>query len=648
MAPMLFITSWACVFLLSCLVGFANARPERGKWINGINKDQLTLWYVKSLYSGSQISVEIQCQSDAEVRLNISWVLRRSPCAQEYIGLNSTIAKSYLQSPQFLTTAYKETEYLNATVGYISCHKSRHLYIHPFNYTKPTVTRLTSKKTSATKTDEASTKTSGTEATAAADVSAESGKDGSAAAQPGKDGSAAAQPGKDGSAPAAGSESKPLQEGGTGANRKRREADSSKVTSSTPKPVSSSPAKAKTGVDYFPDRNENDADRFLKVWKDGYYVLILEFSSADSEKPLPDKFHAEITVRMTKDDNYISAADWPLLIFYGMMGLVYIGYGIFWLFMLACNWRDLLRVQFWVGGVILLGMLEKAVFFAEYENINKEGQPVQGAIILAELVSCVKRGLARMLVIIVCLGFGIIKPRLGQTLHKVLIAGVVYIILASIEGCMRATKERPDQSTEWMFAAVPLAVTDAIICWWIFSALLQTTRTLRLRRNVVKLSLYRHFTNTLIFAILASIAYMIWFLTQHRFKDCITDWKELWVDEAFWHLLFSVILLIIMILWRPTANNQRYAFSPLLDAAEDDIDDDQVLSEAYEGMKMRTTKTQQRNGSPRGFEDTERKMEDDLKWVEENIPSSLADKLLPALDSDEEIMNQKFEVSKMD
>jgi len=37
-----------------------------------------------------------------------------------------------------------------------------------------------------------------------------------------------------------------------------------------------------------------------------------------------------------------------------------------------------------------------------------------------------------------------------------------------------------------------------------------------------------------------------------------------------------------------------------------------------------------------------------LKWVEENIPSSLADKLLPALDSDEEIMNQKFEVSKME
>ena len=43
------------------------------------------------------------------------------------------------------------------------------------------------------------------------------------------------------------------------------------------------------------------------------------------------------------------------------------------------------------------------------------------------------------------------------------------------------------------------------------------------------------------------------------------DWRDLWIDEAFWHLLFSTILLVIMILWTPSKNNQRYAFTPLLD-----------------------------------------------------------------------------------
>lgn len=36
----------------------------------------------------------------------------------------------------------------------------------------------------------------------------------------------------------------------------------------------------------------------------------------------------------------------------------------------------------------------------------------------------------------------------------------------------------------------------------IFISLAQTMKLLRLRRNVVKLSLYRHFTNTLIFAVI--------------------------------------------------------------------------------------------------------------------------------------------------
>lgn len=42
------------------------------------------------------------------------------------------------------------------------------------------------------------------------------------------------------------------------------------------------------------------------------------------------------------------------------------------------------------------------------------------------------------------------------------------------------------------------------LCRHIFVSLAQTMKLLRLRRNVVKLSLYRHFTNTLIFAVIGT------------------------------------------------------------------------------------------------------------------------------------------------
>lgn len=82
-----------------------------------------------------------------------------------------------------------------------------------------------------------------------------------------------------------------------------------------------------------------------------------------------------------------------------------------------------------------------------------------------------------------------------------------------------------------------------------------------------------------------TIRFKITFLEEYFSFACfifLQDWKELWVDEAYWHLLFSVLLIVIMILWRPTNNNQRYAFTPLLDAPEDDEEEDeQFVNDAF-------------------------------------------------------------------
>lgn len=384
-------------------------------------------------------------------------------------------------------------------------------------------------------------------------------------------------------------------------------------------------------------------DPVFTITKDGIYMFTLEI------QPAADgiDFNASVHIEIRGTYGYLSAADWPLLPFYGAMCIIYVFFGVIWLAVSFAQWRDLLRIQFWIGGVILLGMMEKAMFYAEYQSINSTGTSVQGAVLLAEWVSCGKRTLARMLVIIVSLGFGIVKPRLGPMLGRVVAIGGLYFVLACIESYLRTMHTKDDASNQFV-ASIPLALLDSAICWWIFTSLVQTTRTLRLRRNTVKLSLYRHFTNTLIFAVIASIIFMLFSIKTHRLARCLTDWKDLWQDEAFWHVLFSALLLVIMILWRPTNNNQRYAFTPLLDNPEDEDDDDeedQFVSDVY-GVKMRGN----RCNSPKSHllrSGTTTTEEDDLRWVEENIPTAIADTTLPILDSDDEIMNTRFEVSKM-
>lgn len=374
------------------------------------------------------------------------------------------------------------------------------------------------------------------------------------------------------------------------------------------------------------------------------YLLVVEIAGIKLDNSTRGEI--EVTVEMKTPKGYLSAHEYPLLTFYMIMCIIYTLYAVAWLVMSACNFRDLLRVQFWIGGVILLGMIEKAVFYSEYLSVNTTGESVIGAAKCAEVVSAMKRALARMLVIIVSLGFGIVKPRLGPMLHRVIGVGVLYFILAVVEALVRTDSTSHDPTSgNLLFAEIPLAVLDSIICWWIFMSLMQTMKTLRLRRNVVKLSLYRHFCNTIIFCVIASLI-MIFYSARYK-NECITDWQEVWIDDAFWHILFSVILLVIMILWRPNINNQRYAFSPLIDGDDDDEEEagePMLGAGATETVKMRGLKNA---ADPAHNPNT--KAEDDLKWIEENIPQTVADAALPAImDSDEEVMTTKYEMSKME
>ncbi|XP_067841204.1 transmembrane protein 87A isoform X1 [Heptranchias perlo] len=379
-------------------------------------------------------------------------------------------------------------------------------------------------------------------------------------------------------------------------------------------------------------------DVVAQTWRDGPYLFIV------SIKPLNERIMSNwnLTVRvlMQGSHGFISATEFPLMIFYMVMCIIYILYGILWLFWSACYWKDLLRIQFWIAAVIFLGMLEKAVFYAEYQNTNTSGISAQGLLVFAELISAVKRTLARLLVIIVSLGYGIVKPRLGTVMHTVIGLGALYLIFAAVEGVLRITGDR--RSVTVLVADIVLALIDSCFVWYIFVSLAQTIKTLKLRKNAVKLSLYRHFTNTLILAIMASVGFMVWTTKKFRLTACQSDWMELWVDDAFWRLLFSVILLVIMFLWRPSANNQRYAFTPLIDDPDDEMDE--LIGENFaDGIKLRSSKVE-----INGIAKPASNMDEDLKWVEENIPS-ITDVALPMLlDSDEEIMTTKYEMSKME
>ena len=71
-----------------------------------------------------------------------------------------------------------------------------------------------------------------------------------------------------------------------------------------------------------------------------------------------------------------------------------------------------------------------------------------------------KYSLVVMTLLNVSVGFGIVKPRLGPTLHRVVGVGGLYFVLSVTEAYLRVTKPKNDVSTGMMLAGVPLAVID--------------------------------------------------------------------------------------------------------------------------------------------------------------------------------------------
>ncbi|EFO18431.2 hypothetical protein LOAG_10063 [Loa loa] len=395
---------------------------------------------------------------------------------------------------------------------------------------------------------------------------------------------------------------------------------------------------------------------------DGIYFLVIKFtviksSSFEKTTQVPLVHNLTVDVQWRSPYGHLSAIDYPLLRFYAFMWFFYAMLAVIWLICCLRYWMDILRIQFCIGAVIVAGMIEKGMFYSEYAAMNEDGSTVHGFIETAELVSCLKRTMARVLIIIASLGYGVVKPRLGSTVSQVIGMGFIYFVFSAIEAMARVSKNQVEGMKQKQLAALPLVLIEVVIFWWIFTSLISTMRVLRIKRNMVKLSVYRHFTNALCFSAFISIIFLCWTIYIHNMQRCLIDWKEYWVDTAFWHIQFCCILVVIMILWRPSCNNQRYAFTPLLDDSEDENDDDELFNTSYyamTGLNKRTTTVDtdasahdQENSNKKQHEaqESDQKLQEELKWIEDNIPTTFADRLL--IDNEEDREQMELELSKM-
>ncbi|KAF5180410.1 Transmembrane protein 87a [Thalictrum thalictroides] len=252
----------------------------------------------------------------------------------------------------------------------------------------------------------------------------------------------------------------------------------------------------------------------------------------------------------------------PLMDFYGFMSIAYLVLGIFWFSQYARFWREVLQLQNCITVVITLGMLEMALWYFEYVEFNKTGVRPISITVWAVTFGTVKKTIARVIILIVSMGYGVVRPTLGGLTSKVLMLGGTFFLASEVLELVENVGTVNDLSGKArLFLVLPVAIMDAFFILWIFTSLSTTLNKLQARRIMAKLEIYRKFTNSLAVAVIVSVAWICYEL-YFKANDVYNErWQSAWIIPAFWQVLSFSLLCVICALWAPSQTSTRYAYS---------------------------------------------------------------------------------------
>ncbi|CAN1297531.1 Transmembrane protein 87A [Linum perenne] len=213
----------------------------------------------------------------------------------------------------------------------------------------------------------------------------------------------------------------------------------------------------------------------VEITHDGMYYLYFMFCD-------PELLGTTVSGRTVwrNPDGYLPGKMAPLMAFSGFMSLAYLGLGLVWFLWFTRYWKDVIQLHFHITAVIGLGMCEMALWYFEYANFNSNGSRPLAITFWAVTFTAVKKTVSRLLLLVVSMGYGIVRPTLGALTFKVLLLGVAYFFASEALGLFENLGNINDfYGKARLILVLPVAVLDACFIVWIFSALSQTLEKLQ-------------------------------------------------------------------------------------------------------------------------------------------------------------------------
>ncbi|KAF3483449.1 PTM1 [Arthroderma uncinatum] len=304
------------------------------------------------------------------------------------------------------------------------------------------------------------------------------------------------------------------------------------------------------------------------VSKSGFYCV--------TTYPFTDglEYHGVVTFRNAYGE--LPATQVPKLPFYGGLTILYALMGVFWGFLYAQHRHDILPVQNYITAIIVFLVVEQLITWGFYDYQNRYGSNAVSKVlmVIVSILSAGRNSFSFFLLLIVCMGYGVVKPSLGRTMIYVRILAITHFVFGVIYS-LASLSITPDSAGPLVLLVVlPLAGSLTAFYVWTLNSLSATMKDLVSRKQHVKAMMYKK----LWWCLLGSIVVIFAFFFINSFVFASTNvadlipaqWKSRWfVLDGWLNIVYLFNIAYVSYLWRPTANNKRFAMSDEL-AQEDD------------------------------------------------------------------------------
>lgn len=203
---------------------------------------------------------------------------------------------------------------------------------------------------------------------------------------------------------------------------------------------------------------------------------------------------------------------------------------------------------------------------SDYQNRHGLNVLAKVLMVIVAVLNAGRNSFSFFLLLIVCMGYGVVKPSLGRTMIWVRVLAITHFVFGVIYA-VASLSITPDSAGPLVLLIVlPLAGTLTGFYVWTLNSLNATMKDLIDRKQKTKAMMYKKLWWCILVSIVVIFGFFfinsISFAGNSETNFVPEHWKTRWfVLDGWLNIVYLFDIAFVAYLWRPTANNRRFAMS---------------------------------------------------------------------------------------